>query len=349
MLPQLLHAKRSFLTRNLDLSVAMQLNEQAPAEGDLVLARVDRIRQHTRLEDPYGRRMYLYPNDEVLLVAGSRYASDQFRSVLPKGLGPCHLVAAGGIASQVVSKSDRVKPATEITLLGVVADAAGTALNLSAGASLSLSAKDTELPLIVVVGSAMNAGKTTTACALIHGLRSHGYAVAGAKLTGTGAGPDYWRMKDAGAEPVIDFVDYGFASTVGLTTQALLDMTGSFCAEASRRDADYLVLEVADGILQPETRALIATEQFSQRVAGVLIAADSAAAAVMIAKTLSVSGYPVYAISGMLSRSPLAIEETRNATGLPVFQPQEFEQADIIEYIRSSAERDQAYADAGTG
>ncbi|MEH6813152.1 MAG: hypothetical protein V7677_11535 [Motiliproteus sp.] len=349
MLPQLLNAKRSFLTRNLDLSNASHLKEQAPMNGDLVLARVDRIRQHTRLEDTHGRRMFLYPHDEILLVAGSRYASDQFHAQLPKGLGPCHLVAAGGIAAQVVNKSDKVRPATEITLLGVVADAAGDAINLRTGAVLPLSSAEVEIPVILVIGSAMNAGKTTTACALIHGLRINGYAVAGAKLTGTGAGPDYWRMKDAGAVPVLDFVDHGLASSVGVCPQKLVAMTRSFSAEAQRQGADYLVLEVADGILQPETRALVATEEFSRLIAGVLIAADSSAAAVMIAQTLSVSGYPVYGISGILSRSPLSCEETRTATGLPVFQPEDFDEIDIIEYIRSSAQRDQIYANASTG
>ncbi len=55
----------------------------------------------------------------------------------------------------------------------------------------------------------MNAGKTTTAASLIKGVTAYGMKVGAAKITGTGAGGDFWFMIDSGTEPVLDFVDAG--------------------------------------------------------------------------------------------------------------------------------------------
>lgn len=75
-----------------------------PHAGDLVLARVVKIGQHPRIELPDGRRSHLYIGDEVIVCYGARYAPDQFESHVPKEMGPCDLVAAGGLASRLGNK-----------------------------------------------------------------------------------------------------------------------------------------------------------------------------------------------------------------------------------------------------
>lgn len=98
---QVSRAKAAYTTRRVDLGIVKQLLTGGiiPKSGDLVLARIDCIGQHARLELPSGRRAYLSVGDEIIVTHGARYAPDQFESYVPGDLGPCDLVAAGGVAS----------------------------------------------------------------------------------------------------------------------------------------------------------------------------------------------------------------------------------------------------------
>ena len=70
------------------------------------------------------------------------------------------------------------------------------------------------LPVVLLVGTSMSAGKTTSAKVIVRLLREAGLAVVGAKLTGAGRYRDILAMQDAGAEHIFDFVDAGLPSTV---------------------------------------------------------------------------------------------------------------------------------------
>ena len=108
----------------------------APRPGDLVLGRIDRLRLHGRLELPTGRRSALFPGDEYIGCYANRYAPDQFEAEIPGDLSPCNLVAAGGLTSNCVSRHSSVKPASEVTPLGVLADATWGRARRSLSASI---------------------------------------------------------------------------------------------------------------------------------------------------------------------------------------------------------------------
>ncbi|SIS44296.1 hypothetical protein [Neptunomonas antarctica] len=338
-------AKRSYITRNVKLDNATQLLDIPPSAGDLLLCKVDKIRQHTRLEDIHGRRNHLYEGDTIIVVAAQRYATDQFCAELPTQQDTCHLVAAGGIAGHVIHRSGQVKAPTEITLLGVLGDQQGNTLNLSAFAPISkIPITQEDIPVLVIIGSDMNAGKTTTACACINGLTRQGIKTAGAKLTGTGAGPDYWRMHDAGANAVVDFLDAGHPSTIGLSNDNFLDLLQKFKSAAIAAHCQVLILEIADGILQPETRALINSSRFVQQITGAIVAADSATSAMMVTERITRANFPVYAISGLFSRSPIACQEVAQESGLPVFTASNLAKPTAIDYLYSALKQDYSRA-----
>lgn len=79
-----------------------------------------------------------------------------------------------------------------------------------------LAAPERELtaPVVLVIGTSMEAGKTTAAKRIIRRLTRLGLRVGGTKLTGVGRYRDILGMRDAGADPVLDFVDAGLPSTV---------------------------------------------------------------------------------------------------------------------------------------
>jgi molybdopterin-guanine dinucleotide biosynthesis protein len=311
--------KHAYTTRHVNgqAPAGLLVGDIAPRVGDLVLARVDQLGQHKRLELRDGRRALLFPGDEIVVCYGNRYAPDQFEAEVPDDLGPCHLVAAGGIAARELSRHATVGEATRITPLGLLGAADGTRMNL-AQFRLPPPAATGRPPTFAVVGSAMNAGKTTTAANLSRGLVAAGWSVGAAKATGTGAGGDVWFLSDAGASPVLDFTAVGLPSTYLAGEEAVERTFEELVGHLAAAEVDALVLEVADGVCHLETRALIESRRFGELVDGVLFAATDALSAAAAVEYLQDLELPLLAISGMVSASPLAAREAEAMTGLPV-------------------------------
>ena len=322
----LLNAKRiaalktPFSTRRVPRSAFATLlgGDAGPAPGDLVLARIDKIGQHRHLELVSGRRSRLYVGDEIALAYGNRYAPDQFEAEVPADLGKCHMVAAGGIASRVVTRHGKIRAATAIEPLGLLGDRNGRRLNL---ADFAL-ARPAPVPVapycVAVLGTSMNAGKTETAANIIRGLRAAGLRVGAAKVTGTGSGGDLWAMADAGAQTVLDFTDAGLASTYLAAPEQVRAVMHTLLDNLAATDVDAVVFEVADGLFQRETMELVKSADFANAVDAVVFAAGDAMGSAGGVQWLRTLELPVSVAAGVLTNSPLARREAASATGLPV-------------------------------
>ncbi len=310
-------AKFAYATRHLPHDLVAGMTAGVPRAGDLVLARVERIGHHTRLELPSGRRAHLHPGDEVVVSMGNRYAPDQFEGLVPKDLGPCQLVAAGGIAAMVECQHQQAKNATRIQPLGLLVDATGACLNLDRFALTA--GTSTPRPLtLAVAGTSMNAGKTTTVAHLVRGLTRSGLRVGAAKITGTGSGGDAWTMLDAGAETVVDFTDAGHASTYLLESQELERIAERLTSHLAAQGCEVVVIEIADGLYQRETAALLQSRSFRSRVDGMLFAGSDAMGTVAGVSWLQQHGWLMLGVSGKLTTSPLAVRETSQALDIPI-------------------------------
>ena len=318
---QLQAAHRSFATRIADISLAHSLDTEArPSPGDLCLARVTRLGQHRHIELVSGRRAQMNVGDTLILVFGNRYATDQYEAVVPANLENCHLAAAGGIASLVVSRHVNMKAPTEIRPLGVLRDANGGALNLSRWGwpGVATPSSATSQPhMVVVAGSSMNAGKTTLCANVIRTLRDCGLSTAALKLTGTGSGGDIWKYLDAGAIEAMDFGNVGIASTAGMDVRTLDAAIGRLCAAVTPR-ADIIVAELADGILQRETSQLLQASNLRARIGSLLFAGSDPLGTIAGVELLATWGLEVSAVSGMLVTSPLAVREFSSFCNTPV-------------------------------
>ena len=316
---RLAQVKAAYTTRRIPATVISGcLVDQSlqPQPGDLLLAQVGRIGQHTRLELQNGRKAPLFAGDEVLLCYGHRYSPDQFEAYVPENLDTCHLVAAGGVAAKALTRHKSKRTPTEIQPVGLIADAQGQRINLADwGLSLQSDTEAKTKPAILVsVGTAMNSGKTTTAAHLIRGLKRAGYKVGAAKITGTGAGGDVWLMQDAGAHPVIDFTDAGYVSTYQLESESVEEIFSILTAHLKVANVDAIILEIADGLLQHETAQLLSSALFQNQVNGLLFSASDAMGASAGVTWLRQRNLPVLGLSGTLTASPLAQREAEQAT-----------------------------------
>jgi hypothetical protein len=288
----------------------------SPQPGDIVLAELEKIGKNSRLELPNGRRCHLHEGDHLAVVFGNRYATMQFEGYARADGTRCDLLSMGGVCGHVASKHASVVEPSKLRLLGAIGDDFGHPLRLRDFAVAPV--HDLNPPhVIVVCGTSMEAGKTYTAACLVKGLQQQGYSVAGIKLTGTATGRDTWSMLDAGARVALDFVDGGYPSTYLCTAEELLSLYDLLIHYAASQQAQVAVVEIADGLLQRETAALLQSERFTSSVGAWLFAAGDPLGAAAGVRILRDWGIGPLAVSGIVSMSPLGRKEVEVATGLP--------------------------------
>jgi len=286
-----------------------------PRAGDIALARVEKIGKNTAVELADGRRCGLHEADLLAVVFGNRYASRQFEGYAGAVGDCCDLLSMGGLCGVAKSKHASLADPTKLRILYTIGDCAQQPLQLGNFAVPQTRAVDR--PRVVgVCGTSMDSGKTHTAMSLIKGLGRQNCRVAGIKLTGTAAGRDTWTMRDAGAFLALDFVDGGLASTFMCALPELLNLHKLLVNHAASQGAEWVVIEVADGLLQRETAALLQNTRFAESVDSWVFAASEALSAVGGVALLRSWGIRPLAMSGLLSMSPLDMREAELATGL---------------------------------
>ena len=318
------NASWAFTTRRVQRDTAKILLplEGAPQSGDLDLASVTFLGQHPGLQLPDGRRKQLFPGDEIVVAYGNRYASNQFESIVPETLGPCHLVAGGGIASRALSWHVRMrKGPTQITPIGLLGDANNNRINLRNFALPPINELAKTIPTVIaVVGTGMDSGKTQSCAYLVRGLNAAGLRTGYIKLTGTGAGGDTWLLTDAGAFPVLDFTDAGMATTYMTPIDQLELALMTLIGHVAQEGVDAIVMEIADGVFQQETAAILQSTVFSSLIAGTVMASqDSMGASAGVNWLRKHSEPPVLALSGIISAAPLQVKEATSVLNLPVY------------------------------
>ena len=123
-------------------------------------------------------------------------------------------------------------------------------------------------------------------------------------------------MRDAGAAPVYDFVDGGHASTYLCSIKDLTTLFDALRCHAAARGVQHIVVEIADGVLQRETAALLGHRSFVTAVDAWVLAASDPLGVVGALPVLRRAGIEPVAVSGLFTCSPLAMREAEAATGM---------------------------------
>ncbi|MFJ2146493.1 DUF1611 domain-containing protein [Glutamicibacter sp. NPDC087831] len=318
-----------------DFEIVRRAN-MVPRAGDVVIAAVTELGKHTRLQSPVSRRQLMFVGQEIMVAYGHRYAPDQFLAHVPDNLGPCQLVAGGGVASEVIEQHASIDMATQLQPAGLLMRH-GKVVNLVDFAPLGIenaSPRAAQVaaprpPMIAVLGTSMNSGKSTTLGCLVNGLVNSGMEVAAGKATGTGAGNDPNLFTDAGAFSVCDFTDFGFPTTYRLDYETVRDLLVAMIREQSATGADAVVIEIADGLFQGETSRLLRDPIFAEHVDRVLFSAQDALGAQAGERILREAGLDVAAVSGVLTASPLAAMEAQAQLSTPVIGTFDLCQAEV--------------------
>ncbi|TRZ89605.1 DUF1611 domain-containing protein [bacterium] len=291
-----------------------------PVPGDLGLFRVQQVGFHSHLMTDINKKLRLYAEDLFVGVFGNRYATEYVEAEVT-GLEDISLLTSGGMVGTIKSKHRDFGKPTHVSIIGFLIDKnSGKRVNLKD----LLFKKPLDQPslknLVVIVGTGMSTGKTTTSCKLIRALSRKGLRVAACKLTGSVSSRDQDEMIAASAICTSDFSDYGFPSTYLCTKGELIGLLDRMISDLEKTNPDIVIMEVADGILERETAMLLADGYFKQRAAAkVILSADSALSALSAVDKLKDLGYRTIGVSGTMTSSPLSVKEFEQNSETRVF------------------------------
>ena len=340
---------RSSATRRVDLAEIQRVDPWFGASldaGDVVLARVKALGRHRAIELFNGVEHEIAPGEVAAVVIGRRYATDEFHGEIPDGLGEggtLHLLNVGGVVGKVKKSTSTVTDPTTLTYIGSAIDPLGKKLStfdssVSRRGSFRKSPKD--LDVLLVVGSGMEVGKTSSASMAIEIINGKGCSVGGAKLTGTSRMKDLLRMKKSGAEDIVDFLDAGYPSTFGCSRgelEGIFDIQLDYLEE---RGVDIVVMEVADGVFQRETEEVLSSKKIMERVKMIIAASpDSMAAYGMLRYLSDIFDIVPDFISGVITSAPLCVSELKEKTKVPILSNSAKSKDKFIRLIRERFSR----------
>lgn len=218
--------------------------------GDIVIVKaLEEKRVYDQLELVTGRFAHVSKDDIIAGTLGDRRALRGFVGHCPttvKTGQTLNILNLGGVIGVATSISEDLGNPLRVKFLGTaVRD--GQVINIAEGATPPADHLTADVPLIIVAGTCMGAGKTRAAVEIIGQLNQRGFRVGGMKLSGVAALRDTLNMLDHGAVAALSFLDAGYPSTAGFTD--LAPMAKGLLNRMAERPLDGIVIELGDGII----------------------------------------------------------------------------------------------------
>jgi len=249
--------KISSVTARLGLSRHAVIGGEIPAEaGTVVAARVLNSKMaYNTLEDVHGRFVTLHPGDVIAGCLGSRDALYGYSGHVPEAVAVgdvLNLLNIGGVIGAGAQAAPGIGEPYRLEVLGSVLEfphldhRVGFPARVQGGALPAKPMPSAVPPVVALLGTCMDSGKTTAAAVMIAEWTRRGRRVAAGKLTGVSLRRDVLHMQDCGASPIALFTDFGVVTT---TEENALGAAHSLVAHLAEAEPDVIVLEMGDGLL----------------------------------------------------------------------------------------------------
>lgn len=317
--------KQTFVASNIEtFSVYRQpIRSHSPKAGDVGIFRVVQA-EGEYVKDVDGSNHYLFTDDLIMGVFGNRYATNQVEGYVPEGPSlRCQLLSRGGVVGQIKTINKNYKrKVIELELVAYATDVKGNILNTIEWQKLNDASRilpSQSAKVILSIGTSMDSGKTTTAAYLCAGLQRAGKRVAYVKLTGTSFPKDIDYVLNRGADIGLDFSHFGFPSTFLLDQPDLMRIHKALLNVVwQEAQAEYVVVEIADGILQRETRDLLQSKAFMDTVHATVLSCGDSLGVLAAIDRLNTWGISPRVVTGLFTASPLLVEEVRYEIDQPI-------------------------------
>ncbi len=219
--------------------------------GDYVASKIiDPGSNDLSLELPSGRMRGVIGGEWIIGALGERFATLEATGTWKK-VGDdlkMNVLTAAGLMGKLTSKSVFIPNMMEVVYKGhLFRD--GQKLNMDHFVEESPEAPF-NTPVVLLVGTSMSAGKTTSARIVTNLYKMAGYKVVGAKLSGAGRYKDILAIKDVGADAVFDFVDVGLPTSI-CPREVYMSKLGQLINKIAGVRADVAVIEIGASPLEP--------------------------------------------------------------------------------------------------
>jgi hypothetical protein len=253
--------KIASVTRSCGLKREVRVGAEIPCEEGVVVAvRVLNDKStYNVVELPSGRMAQVRRGDVVAGALGHRHALFGYSGHLPERLAPgdtIQILNLGGVLGVCDAINPDLGRPFDAEVLGAVLafPFLGERIGVPARvgeAKLDLAAPlaGHGVPVVALVGSCMNSGKTAAACALVQELVHRRLRVDGLKATGVSLRRDVLAMEDAGARRTSIFTDLGVVTTTAANAPALARSLISRLAEGGHARPEVIVAELGDGLI----------------------------------------------------------------------------------------------------
>lgn len=276
-------------------------DELIPERGNVLVVRALQDKTvYDKVELTSGRMAKVGRGDVIAGVLGRRRALRGFVGEIPQQMrvgDRIDILNIGGVLGSVVSGNLDLGRPMKCEILGAAVDPeTGNVANIKHDVAPP-PAELPDVPLILVEGTCMNAGKTHAAATVIQKLTQRGYKLNGAKLTGVACLRDLLNMQDHGARRTRSFLDAGLPDTVGIPN--IGEVARALLADLASDGPDAIVVELGDGIIGhygvPE---ILQDEQIRARTKAHLMCATDLVAAWGAVETMRNWGLSIDVMAG---------------------------------------------------
>jgi hypothetical protein len=263
-----------------------------------------------QIELASGRMVHAMPGDHVIGAFGNRAATlegvGSYKDIVGDRM---HAMTSAGIFGAVTSMSHLLAPAMKLRYLGHVVR--GDAKICMSDFAIKANGYQFDVPTVLLVGTSMSAGKTTTGRLIVHELEKMGKKVFGSKLTGAGRYRDILSFRDAGADTIFDFVDAGLPSTV-VPEAEFRSAIRPLLSHIGRLKPDYLVAEAGASPLEPYNGAA-AIEELNGNIRCTILSASDPYAVLGVQQAF---GLKPDLVTGPATSTTAAIDLVHKLTGI---------------------------------
>lgn len=321
--------KIASVTLRLELDKNAVLGDEIPAEaGTIVAGRILNAKTtYNTLEDVHGRMVALHPGDVVAGALGHRDALYGYSGRVPKKVAvgdELQLLNIGGVIGSGAKATPGLGEPFKIEVLGSVLrfPYLGTRVGVPAQvqqAALPHRSLPAKLPPVVaLVGTCMDAGKTTAASVIIGELNRAGHRIAAGKLTGVSLRRDVLQMHDCGADAISIFTDFGVVTT---NEQNVLSAAHAAIAHLAESEPELLVLEMGDGLLGTYgVHTLLSDSALRSTLQAIVLCAQDPVGAWGGAQLLKDRyGLSVDVVSGRVTDTPVGQRFCNEKLGVPAW------------------------------
>jgi hypothetical protein len=309
------------VVRKLNLPSTVEVSDQInPVEGAVIVVKVlAEAGKNNLLEYTTGRIGFLVEGDILPVALGKRRALREYSGDIPTHVSPgdiLYYLCESGVVGEIRGINEKWGSPLPVEVLGslLIDDQPANIKDYSLPRATSL---PTSAPIIGVVGTCMNIGKTTTICKMIRHFKRQGLKVAGVKLSGVASTQDLDTIADAGADPVLGFMDAGLPSTCMDANEAIEVALGVLQA-ANTSNPDLIVAEFGDGILgEYHVGDMLRSPEIQKHISSFIVGTSDFVGAWGAKQIMQQYGLNITLITGSVVNNDTGVHFVESQIGLP--------------------------------